>query len=1025
MSESSDIDEGFYSRQLYVLGHDAMRRMGRADVLISGMCGLGVEIAKNVILSGVKSVTVQDEGLVQCADLSSQFFLQESHLGQNRAQSSLPQLSALNPHVQVSPHTGPLDANLLLQFQVVVLTASSLDDQLHFGELCHSHGVKFIVADTKGLCGQLFCDFGEEFEVLDSNGETPVSAMIDHISKESHGVVTCSDERRHGLVDGCSVSFSEVQGMAELNAIHPVEISVLSPYSFHIGDTSSFSEYQRGGVVTEVKKPETLHFKPMAEALVDYHQLLVMTDYGKTARHQTLHLAFQALHGFVKREGRLPRPRCQPDAERLWSMVTELNQASPLEQLEEAVVRSLAFTAQGDLGPVNAFIGGLAAQEVLKACSGKFTPLQQWLYFDALECLPEEDKMAFDQLTETSCSPKGSRYDGQTAVFGSSFQEKLGKQKYFLVGAGAIGCELLKNFALIGLGAGEGGHITVTDMDSIERSNLNRQFLFRSQDIGRQKSEVAAQAVRRMNPSMKVTAHQNRLDPDSERLYGYSFFAGLDGVAAALDNVEARVYLDGRCVQHQKPLLEGGTLGSKGHTLVVVPHLTESYGPAKSREGHAIPLCTLKNFPQRIEHTLQWARDQFEGLFKQAPDNVNLYLSDAGFMERTLSRGDAEALEVLEGVWASVRGPSGGGQRPATWEECVGWARCQWETLFNNHIAQLLHCFPPEQLTSSGLPFWSGAKRCPHPLTFDPNEPIHMDYVVAAANLYGRTYGISGTSDRAAIRAVLEQVPVPAFTPASSVKIHVTDQEMEEDREKGRPDGKDQERLEELKRKLAAPPRNSSALQTHPVDFEKDDDSNFHMDYIVAASNLRAENYIISPADRHKSKLIAGRIIPAIATTTAAVAGLMCLELYKLVQGHRQARAYRSAYLNLAVDYYVLSQPCGPPRFTVAGKQYSLWDDFLVQGRREDGEQEMTLGDMLHYIKDTYGLEVTSLFYGTARLYAAAANHGERLEMSVSEVVSLVTKAELPQHRRMLEMFPSFAEDEDCERVPPIRYLRC
>lgn len=55
---------------------------------------------------------------------------------------------------------------------------------------------------------------------------------------------------------------------------------------------------------------------------------------------------------------------------------------------------------------------------------------------------------------------------------------------HFQVGAGAIGCELLKNFALMGLGAGEEGHITVTDMDFIEKSNLNRQFLFRSQDIG-------------------------------------------------------------------------------------------------------------------------------------------------------------------------------------------------------------------------------------------------------------------------------------------------------------------------------------------------------------------------------------------------------------------------------------------------------------------------------------------------------------------------------------------------------------
>uniref|UniRef100_A0A4W6CYZ3 E1 ubiquitin-activating enzyme n=1 Tax=Lates calcarifer TaxID=8187 RepID=A0A4W6CYZ3_LATCA len=859
MENIGEIDEGFYSRQLYVLGHEAMQRMGTASVLIAGMRGLGVEIAKNVILSGVKSVTVQDEGRTEWTDLSSQFFLRESHLGQNRATCSLQQLSALNPHVRVSAHTGPLDEDLLLQFEVVVLTDSSLGDQKRFGELCHSHGIKFIVADTKGLCGQLFCDFGEAFEVLDQNGEMPASAMIQNISKGNPGVVVCTDDQKHGFSDGTKVSFSEIQGMTELNSIDPVEITVRGLHSFSIGDTSAFSKYERGGVVTEVKQPCMLNFKPLSEALLN-HELLKMNDFGKIIRHKTLHLAFQALHSFVKKEQRLPGVRSQ---------VSE-------ELTVFCSVRYIMF---------------------LQACSRKFMPLQQWLYFDALECLPQDD-----QLGESSFSAVCTRYDGQIAVFGSAFQEKLERQKYFLVGAGAIGCELLKNFALIGLGAGEGGQITVTDMDFIERSNLNRQFLFRSQDIGKPKSEIAAKAVREMNPQVNITAHQNRLDADSEGVYGYDFFTGLDGVAAALDNVEARVYLDGRCIQHQKPMLEGGTLGSKCHTLVVVPHLTESYGPAKSSSNNAIPLCTLKNFPHRIEHTLQVGyRVLFRSLTRHSSKPTKLM--------------KWSKLIILfykqENMWLAVR------QRPANWEDCVSWARCKWETLYNNEIRQLLHCFPADQVTSTGLPFWSGSKRCPHPLTFDPNNTTHMEYVVAAANLYGQIYGIKGTTDVASIRKILEKVHIPSFTPKSSVKIHVTDEEMQEDKKRGSDDAGEFNLL--LFCVVTSPTLKMSFSHCLCVFApEKDDDTNFHMDYIVAASNLRAENYDIPAADRHQSKRIAGRIIPAIATTTAAVAGLMCLELYKVVLGHKNISSYRTAYINLAVQYFVLSQPSRPQQFQVS-----------------------------------------------------------------------------------------------------------
>ncbi|XP_072540988.1 ubiquitin-like modifier-activating enzyme 1 [Salminus brasiliensis] len=1011
----ADIDEGLYSRQLYVLGHDAMRSMGKANVLISGMRGLGVEVAKNVILAGVGSVTIQDQGSAEWADLSSQFYLRDTDVGQNRALCSEKHLARLNSHVRVSASTEALNQDFLRNIQVVVLTDSSLEEQRWVGAFCHANNIRFIVADTKGLCGQLFCDFGEAFEVRDSDGESPRSAMITHISKENPGIVSCTDDQAHEFRDEMYVMFSGVSGMTELNSYGPIEIKYLGNYSFSICDTSNFTEYEKGGVATEVKQSRTLSFIPLDAALEEVMRdsdLLVLSDYGKIQRHQSLHLGFRALHDFKQEHGRLPKPRNQADAERLVTMAKQLSTAAKFDEFDEDVVRKLSLVAVGDLAPLNALIGGLAAQEVMKACSGKFTPLKQWFYFDALECLPEQEDGGL--LTEEACAPKNGRYDGQIAVFGADFQEKLKKQRYFLVGAGAIGCELLKNFALIGLGAGEGGHITVTDMDSIERSNLNRQFLFRSEDIGRQKSVAAAEAVKNMNPSVNITAHQNRVCVESEGIYTHQFYSGLDGVAAALDNVDARVYLDGRCVQNQKPMLEGGTLGSKGHTLVVVPHLTESYGPASSSGQKAIPLCTLKHFPHRIEHTLQWARDQFEGLFKHSAENVNQYLSDPEFWARTVARGEVEAVEVLEGVYTSLK------DRPLNWTDCVTWARIQWEGLYNNHVAQLLHCFPPDHVTSSGLPFWMGAKRCPHPLTFDPANTTHMDFVVSAATLYGQIYGLGGSTDRADIQTILDGVNVPVFTPKSSVKIAVTDEELAETKEEGKEE--DKAKLEELKQKLSSLQLPGQNFRMVPLEFEKDDDTNFHMDYIVAASNLRAENYDIPAADRHKSKLIAGRIIPAIATTTAAVAGLMCLELYKLVQGHKRISSFRVAYINMAVQYYVMAQPSRAPTFMVAGKEYSLWDEFVVLGK-EEGREEMTVEELLKHIKDKHNLTVTGLYYGPAVLYADYCNHADRLKQRVSEVVTMVTKTEIPAQQQMLEIIPSFAEDEDCEKVPPIRYL--
>ena len=209
-NKNGEIDEGLYSRQLYVLGHEAMHRMAASDVLISGIGGLGVEIAKNVILAGVKSVTLHDEQNCSIKDLSSQFYLSEANIGQNRAVVSCDHLSELNHYVPTTAYTGTLDEDFIKSFRVIVLTENNEAEHKRIAEIARRHNVALIIALTRGLFGQIFCDFGPEFTVYDVNGQNPLSAMIAGITKDKDGVVTCLDEARHGFEDGDYVTFIEV-----------------------------------------------------------------------------------------------------------------------------------------------------------------------------------------------------------------------------------------------------------------------------------------------------------------------------------------------------------------------------------------------------------------------------------------------------------------------------------------------------------------------------------------------------------------------------------------------------------------------------------------------------------------------------------------------------------------------------------------------------------------------------------------------------------------------------------------------
>ncbi|KAL7751063.1 E1 ubiquitin-activating protein [Sorochytrium milnesiophthora] len=999
------IDEGLYSRQLYVMGHDAMKKMALSNVLIIGLKGLGVEIAKNVVLAGVKSVTLYDPEPAQYSDLSAQFFLTEQDIGKPRAQTSAPKLAELNGYVPVSVLDGDLTPEALSRFQVVVATNVPQQRRIELNDFAHKHGIKFIAAESRGLTGMVFCDFGDNFEVTDATGENPLSGMIAAVTKDTQGVVTCLDESRHGLEDGDYVTFTEIRGMDQLNDGKPRKVKVHGPFTFSVGDTSSYGNYISGGVFTQVKMPKHLNFKTLSQSWKNPEYL--MSDFAKFDRPPQLHAAFTALDKFQAKHQRLPKPRNEADAEEVVALAKEVAAAlDDKPELDDKLIKTFAYGAAGDLSPIAATLGGLVAQEVMKACacSGKFHPIVQYFYFDSFESLPQ--KFA---LTEKNCAPTDSRYDGQIAVFGKQFHEQVQNTRQFLVGAGAIGCEMLKNWAMMGLGTGEHGQVSITDNDTIEKSNLNRQFLFRSRDVSKLKSQTAADAICKMNPEMagKIVARQDRVGQETENVFNDDFFMALDGVTNALDNVDARKYVDRRCVFFRKPLLESGTLGTKGNTQVIIPHVTESYSSSQDPPEKSIPICTLKNFPNQIEHTIQWARDLFEGLFRQPAENVNMYLSQPNFID-TLMKQTGNQKETLEGVKEQLVT-----HRAIKFEHCVEWARLKFEDLYGNTIKQLLYNFPKDSITSSGTPFWSLPKRAPDAIAFDPDNELHMDFVVSAANLHAFNFGLKGETDRSVFKSVLKTINVPEFTPKQNVKIQVQENENIQQ------EASSQDELEVLIKSLPTP-SSMPGYRLNAAEFEKDDDTNFHIDFVTAASNLRASNYGIQVADRHKTKLIAGKIIPAIATTTALVTGLVCLELYKIIDGRTKIDDYKNGFVNLALPFFGFSEPVAAAKLKYNDKEFTLWDRFDVIG-------DVTLQELLDIFAKQHQLEITMLSCGVSMLYSffmPKKKQEERKAMPISKLVESVSKNPVPPHVRslVLEMCVNDKEGEDVE-VPYVRVV--
>lgn len=169
-------------------------------------------------------------------------------------------------------------------------------------------------------------------------------------------------------------------------------------------------------------------------------------------------------------------------------------------------------------------------------------------------------------------------------------------------------------------------YVELIDLDTIDVSNLNRQFLFRPQHVGHPKAVVAAEAAMRFNPDFQVIAHHANIK-DSK--FNISYFSKFDLVLNALDNVDARRHVNRLCLAADVPLFDSGTTGYLGQVMPILKGYTTCYECLPKPTQKVYPICTIRSTPDKPVHCIVWAKECLKLLFAKASDSM-LYEDEEG-----------------------------------------------------------------------------------------------------------------------------------------------------------------------------------------------------------------------------------------------------------------------------------------------------------------------------------------------------------------------------------------------------------
>jgi ubiquitin-activating enzyme E1 len=959
---TSVIDESLYSRQIFALGKDAMKKMTESSVLITcrgNFSGAALELAKCTILAGVKRVTLHSNtDILTYRDLSTNYYASEGDVGKPFFNKVVQQLSSLNPYVKVD--TIKTLSSGVQNYTCVVFCDYDIHKLFYWNNLCRTNGVKFIMLQSYGLMFHLFCDFGNEHIVSDKDGEPSVSGIVTKVNTnrivttDPHNVFTGDVIQFDGSINGLTTHINGEPKLYIVKIINSTEFELREYREDHRSGSNMMSQQDRqietfrtlpviipdqtvvGVTFKQEKIPVTFRFKSLVEALKDPQY--VMFDTEDWDMPKILNTFMKAIsiwrldNKFIFDESTF--------VDDVWEMypishedITSLKKYFDQELLVskakdklypskhvDQVFELLAQTCSGSICGIDSIAGSICAQEVIKAVSNKFTPTNQFLHFETLNVLPDWYLYLKERTNDSeNYTPSNSRYDGQIVVFGHKYIETLQDKKLFIVGAGAIGCEHVKNFSMMGI-----RNMTITDMDHIENSNLNRQFLFRKEDIGQPKSITAAKKAKTMNPDINIVSQENKVCKDTLNVYNQDFFNNTDIIANALDNIEARLFVDSLCVKYKLPLLESGTLGTKGNVQCIIPDLTESYGSLQDPPEQSIAVCTLKLFPYKYEHIVQYARDMFEGFFNRIPGNCKR-VQDVNVL-KTLTPD--EITNIYDDIMTFTKNCN-------NFKYCINFAYKQFHVLFRDLPNQIIKKYPKDHVDDEGNLFWSGNRIFPKSYDFDVNNKTDLDFIVAFSHIWADACGIPSNKRYPVTRRdrfvkFIQRLTPPKESMCKDVSQNMSESDKNDKKPKSRKITNDNESMI-LEIEQCVIEKNKLFSNLTSISFEKDDDTNNHIDFITACSNKRAENYHIESKDRLATKGIAGKIIPAIATTTSIVSGLIALEMYKVVFGmiykdtYNTLQRYRYGSFNLAVQSFGFGESYPAKTTNIDDELYSIW----------------------------------------------------------------------------------------------------